>query len=66
MMFMLKCLVERKNMEETGDGSNDIKVSPPVSKTIVSYSIRGEISSDFFLLFLQKKLDKMIKKCGAP
>ena len=25
MMFMLKCLVERKNMEETGDGS----VSPP-------------------------------------
>ena len=33
---------------------NDIKLSPPVSKTIISYSIRGEISSDFFCFFTKK------------
>ena len=36
---------------ETKNRPNDIKLSPPVSKTIVSYSIRGEISSDFFAFF---------------
>ena len=36
------------------DRPNDIKLSPPVSKTIVSYSIRGEISSDFFAFFTKK------------
>ncbi|SDL86030.1 hypothetical protein SAMN04487833_13518 [Sarcina sp. DSM 11001] len=42
---------------------NDIKLSPPVSKTIVSYSIRGEIPSDFFAFFI-KKHDKVTKNAA--
>ena len=38
----------------TGDDTNVIQAIPPVSKTIVIYQTRGEISSDFFV-FLSKK-----------